>query len=155
MMVLPRRDQRQLAEQISVVIDFLSDGRDTDDALATCSPGWRPRNWRPSEGPCTAKDCKAEHDHSPHPRESPKWQSEIDRAVDRWPRYVVLGVPRAVNALPVMDRLIVRGKTAMGLSFRKVGEMVGLTHPTVRAHYDAALIAVAEAVWSDSGEPIW
>lgn len=147
MMTLPARDRRTLLEQCATIESFLRDGRDSDDALATCSPGWRPRDWKPSTG----SQFNVDADYRPHPPETPRWQSEIDRAVDRWPRYVVLGVPRAVNALPVLDRLIVRGKTAMGLSFRKVGEMVGVTHPTVRAHYDAALIAVAVAVWDDAG----
>jgi hypothetical protein len=145
------RDQRMLAEQIKTIVDFLSDGRSDEDAEATASPGWRPRDWKPDGGPCSATDCKDTHDHSPHPRHTPRWQSEIDGAIDRWPRYVVVGVPRAINALDATDRLIVRGKTAMGLSFRKVGEMVGRDHKTVRVWYDRALEQIAYQVWDDDG----
>lgn len=150
-MIAVARDARMLNEQIRTIVDYLSDGRGDEDAEATASPGWRPRDWKPDGGTCTAKDCKETHDHSPHPRNTPRWQSEIDGAVDRWPKYVVVGVPRAINQLDTTTRLIVRGKTAMGLSFRKVGEMVGLSHPTVRVHYDAALERIAQEVWDDQG----
>lgn len=145
------RDRRMLDEQIKTIVDFLSDGRGDEDAEATASPGWRPRSWSPESGPCTADDCKTAHDHSPHPRGTPRWQSEIDGDVDRWPRYVVVGVPKAINDLGATDRLIVRGKTAMGLSFRKVGEMVGHDHKTVKVWYDRALEQIALAVWDDEG----
>ncbi len=150
------RDRRTLLEQIQMIESFLSDGRTDEDALATCSRGWRPRDWKPGEGPCSADNCKAEHDHSPHPRETPRWQAEIDRSVDRWPRYVVLGVPRAINGIESAPlRRIVRGRACMGQSFRELGRQEGLTHPTVRARYDSALIELASQVWDDEGQPIW
>lgn len=149
------RDARVLAEQIQMVVDFLSDGRSDDDALATCSRGWRPLDWKPDAGPCVTTDCKATHDHSPHPRATPRWQSEVDRAVDRWPRYVVLGVPIALSQMPARDRRIVYGRTMMGLSFRKLAEQEGITHPTARVIYDNALISICAEVWTDGGEPRW
>ncbi len=155
-MIAVARDQRQLNEQIRVIVDFLSDGRTDEDALATCSRGWRPRDWKPGEGPCSAENCKAEHDHSPHPRHTGRWQSEVDRCLDRWPRHVVLGVPRAINGMPLLDRLVVRGRTSMNiLSWVKLGDFAGCSDKTARAHYDAALVRIAELVWTDEGEPIW
>lgn len=156
MVLAVARDARMLNEQIRTIVDFLSDGRGDEDAAATASPGWRPRDWKPDGGPCTAQDCKTAHDHSPHPRSVPRWQSEIDGAVDRWPRYVVVGVPKAVNSMPIMDRLIVRGRTAMGIrSWVKLGEFAGCTDKTAKAHYDAALDEIAYEVWTDTGEPRW
>ena len=38
------RDLHVLTKQIAMIVDFLSDGRTDDDAAATCSPGWRPRD---------------------------------------------------------------------------------------------------------------
>ena len=148
------RDARQLAEQIRTIESFLSDGRTDEDALATCSRGWRPKNWDPEAGPCLRQDCT--EDHSPHPRHTGRWQSEIDRDVDRWPRYVVLGVPRAVNGMPILDRLVVRGRTAMGIrSWVKLGEFAGCSDKTARAHYDAALVEIARSVWDEESQPIW
>lgn len=151
--VLVKRSQQQLLEQIKTIESFLSDGRTDEDALATCSRGWRPRSWDPDAGPCVRENCT--EDHSPHPRHTGRWQSEIDRAVDRWPRHVVLGVPKAINAMPPTERLIVRGRAVMGLSFRQVGEMVGYYHQRTKAHYDAALEHVARQVWDEDGQPIW
>ncbi len=147
------RDRRTLDEQIRMIESFLSDGRTDEDALATCSRGWRYLTWDPDAALCTRKDCT--DDPSPHPRHVPRWQAEIDRAVDRWPRYVVLGVPRAINAMPPTERLIVRGRAVMGLSFRQVGEMVGYYHQRTKAHYEAAMEEIACAVWTDGGEPRW
>lgn len=148
-----RRSEAKTREHIAMVVDFLLDGRTDDDALATCSPGWRPRNWEPNSGPCPAEDCATKHDHSPHPVTTPRWQSEIDGAIDRWPRYLRIGVPQAINRLPVLDRLIVRGRTSMGMSFRKVGEMVDRDHHTVQRHYGAALEFVEGQVWDAEGQP--
>lgn len=145
------RDRRTLLEQIRIVESFLSDGRTDEDALATCSRGWRPHDWKPDTG--TQYDIAP--DWRPHPRETPRWQSEIDGAVDRWPRYVVLGVPKAINAMPASTRRIVRGRTALGQSFRELGRQEYLSHPTVRARYDAALEEIACVVWDDEGGPRW
>lgn len=159
------RDRRQLLEQIRIVESFLSDGRTDEDALATASRGWRPVKWSPDSVGCLAKDCKATHDHSPHPRETGRWQAEIDGSLDRWPRYVVLGVPRAVNALPLVDRLIVRGVLVMGVgrtsratrltNWLKVAEYAGCSNKTAKAHYEAALEEIAGQVWDDDGQPRW
>ncbi len=149
------RSARDLAAQVRTIESFLSDGRTDEDAHATCSRGWRPRDWKPDEGPCVAENCKAEHDHSPHPRHTGRWQSEIDRAVDRWPRHVVLGVPKAINAMRPVLRRIVRGRATMGQSFRELGRQELLSHPTVRAWYDTALIDVAVAIWDEEGQPRW
>lgn len=147
------RDQRKLNEQIRMIVDFLTDGLGDEDALATSSRGWRAKNWDPDATGCIRKDCQ--EDHSPHPRHVGRWQSEIDRSVDRWPRYLALGVPKARNTLEPRDRLIVDGRFRYGLSFRTVAAMVGLTHPTVRVHLDAALTAMARAIWTDEGDPRW
>lgn len=161
----PVRDRRTLLEQIRTIESFLSDGRTDDDALATCSRGWRPVWWDPEKVTCTAADCGAAHDHGVHPRETPRYQSEVDGALARWPRYVVLGVPRALNTLPQLDQDVVRGMLCLGIgrsalgarltSWVKVAEYAGCSDKTAKAHYDAALVEIARQVWDENGQPIW
>lgn len=155
------RDPRTLLAQIATIESFLSDGRTDEDALATCAPGWRPHDWRPDEG----TQYEVDPEYRPHPPETPRYQSEIDRAVDRWPRHVVLGVPRAINAMPLLDRLIVRGVLSLGIgrtaratrltNWVKVGEFAGCTDKTAKCHYEAALREIATLVWDEEGTPIW
>lgn len=145
------RDQRTLNEQVMTIVRFLRDRATDEDALATASRGWRPLDWRPDGGPCQAEDCQTAHDHSPHPRHSQRWQSEIDGRVDRWPLHVVVGVPRALVQLDPLDREIVDWVARCWLSFRHVGRLVGRDDKTVAAHYRAALEAVAKMVWDEDG----
>lgn len=159
------RDQRKLNEHIRMIVDFLSDGQSDEDAAAMCSRGWRSPNWDPDVTTCAAEDCARTHDHSPHPREHQRWQSAVDGSVDRWPRYLVLGVPRAVNTMPLVDRLILRGVLVLGIgrtaratrltNWVKVAEFAGCSDKTAKAHYEAGLEAIERAVWNDEGEPIW
>lgn len=159
------RSRQQLLEQVREIESFLTGGVADEDAEATTSPGWRPRDWRPDPDDCEHDVCLATHDHSPHPISHRPWQGEVDTRLDRWPRYLVLGVPRAINLLPLRDRLIVRGRTAMYWPGRRpghdraswvaVGKLAGVSDKTAKAHYEAALEVVACAVWNDAGEPRW
>ena len=124
------------------------------DAAATASPGWRPIDWEPDRGPCTAADCAAQHDHSPHPSHTQRWQAEIDGSLDRWPRHLVARLPGLLAQLSPLDQDIVDQVARGYASFRHVGRELGRDDHTIRAHYDAALVWLARGLWDDDGQPV-
>lgn len=151
-----------------------------DDAAATCSRGYSlgiEAAWQDSRDPQPpsydllvrrgvlgqpkATQYEPEPGDGPSPRESQRFEDDVARVADsalarwekRWPRYLRLGVPSAVELLSPLDQEIVDLCGAKWMSFRGAADLLGLTHPTVSAHYAAALDAIVAEVWDEEGAP--
>lgn len=174
------RDARQVEENKRTIVTFLRTPMPAfslDDAGATCSAGynlgiavpWNPRDKQPmgyeelvSWGhldPVPATQYDVEPDACPSPASSPRWEQDVvsfeererRRYEKRFPRYLREGVPRAISRLPRFDQEIVNLCGAKWMSFRAAAQVLRSTHPTVSAHYFAALDAIEQAVFDDDG----
>lgn len=146
------RSQEVIRKQVGLIVSYLRLGHlSNDDALATCSPGYRPLDWSPS----SRSPYDVPSDYRPHPATMPRWESEVDRRADRWPRVLVVRLPELLRRLCVVDREIVEQVGRGWASYRHVGRQLRMDDHTVRRKYDAALIWLAEQLWDDDGAVLW
>jgi hypothetical protein len=128
-----------------------------EDRAATCSPGWRPRDWSPE-----ARFATSEQDYRPHPRETPRWQSELDHRLDTigedYPAYLRAVVPRLWRQLSLEQRLILHLHCREGWSWRRIGRVFDAAgypslvhHMQVQRAHEQALLWLTERVWDATG----
>jgi len=182
------RDARQQQENIRLIVAFLRDPPPSftpEDAEATCSRGYvagiaipfNPRDKQPMGyeellrwGILTRPSLAGppEPDDAPSPRESPRFEAEVARHTDtarkRWerkyPRYLRLGVARALALLEqrdrangTQDREIVRLVAEKWMTFRAAGALLKpkMAHSTIFDRYQAVMQEVEGLIWDDAG----
>lgn len=178
----PARSEDQLREQMYEIEAYLAAELTDDDRYATVSPGWRPKRWlndrdqaerlerlheRRQERLKRGETPPPEPDRSPHPRETPRYQSEVDSVVDeiasRWPLYMRQHLHALLLRLPYRERMSLELHCRAGYSFEQIAVRrwaapglrpgQGWSDTAICLAHKRALEQLARAIWDDTGTP--
>jgi len=168
----PNRSERTTRELIAYVCQFLRRSLSNDDYAAMVSRGYRPADWEPDASwiynpaePCRdhRREFCAPCSPRPHPRETPRCESEIDRNVDwaaeHYARGFRAGVKTALAVLPWRERMAVQFHCIERLSFEHIeawrprfgGKSLAGSDTTIWRLHDAGLERMVDQLFDRTG----